>query len=115
MFNNSRRKDLIRVTDHLQCIGVTPPVEKAFQDIRDLGSDTQNDGAMRRNCGTDGRPNCRVSHEALPRALKIRHAVKQNVLAVHWQPTLGRLVHPNGSGHNSDPVEHFQVTRPKGL
>ena len=44
---------------------------------------------------------------------QIRQAVKENVLAVHGQPPLGRLLYPGGSGHDSDRVKHLQVTLPE--
>ena len=113
MIDNPRRKDLIRVADHFQCIRVASLMESPLQYIGDLGSDTQDDSAMGRAHGTDRRREFRISRQALPRAAKVRQAMKQNVFARDGQPPFGNTLYPPGSGHDSHRVKHLQVALPK--
>src|ERR1022692_275456 len=82
MIDNSRREDLGRIADHLQCIGVISLMQLAFQHIRHLGSDAQDHSAMRGGGRPNGPPECRVSLQTLPWTVKVRHTVKHDVLAV---------------------------------
>src|SRR5438309_283670 len=112
MIDHAWRKDFMRISDHLQRIGAVF-LQLAFEDISNLGGDTHNDSALRGGSLSNGRPNCRIAFEVLPGPVKVGQAMEQNVLASYWQPTLRNPQHPNSAGHDSDPVEHFQVTLPK--
>src|ERR1017187_10078377 len=115
MIDDSRREDFIGIADDLQGVWVVSVVELAFQDICNLGCDTQYHGPLGWGGCPNGRLDCWILFETLPGPVQVRQAMEQNIAASHRLPTLWGMLHPGSTGHDSDRVEYLQVTLPKPL
>src|ERR1035438_10679836 len=83
MIDDSRREDFIGIADDLQGVWVVSVMELAFQDICNLGCDTQYHGPLGWGGCPNGRLDCWILFETLPGPVEVRQAMEQNIAASH--------------------------------